>query len=407
MIARYEGRVVLVAGAIPGERVRARVVRTARGVIWADVTEVLAASPDRRVVEHDAACGGQMFRHIDLPRQRQLKSEIVADTFRRVGRLSLESATPVEPSPEHGYRLRARLHVREGRAGFFRAGTHDWCDAAATGQLLPETMPAVERFLAACPDLAAFSAEILLAENVRATERVLHLVGPESRGEARAVETVLPPGITGVTMAARSGSVTLAGSPAVSDTAAELFDDPPPVPLETRWTRHASAFFQGNRFLTGRLVQHVLANAPGDAVLDLYAGVGLFAVALLARGVRVTAVESDSAALADLWANTRPWAAAATVVPAPVEEALAGVQSVPDAIVVDPPRTGLSPEALAGIVAIGCARLVYVSCDPPTLARDTAKLIAAGYRLDGLRAFDLFPNTAHVEVVAVFKRVPA
>src|SRR3990172_2682843 len=138
MLARHEGKVVLLAGAIPGERVRARVERSARGVIWADVTDVIDVSPHRRPAHHDPACGGLDYLHIDYDYQRQLKSEVIADAFRRVGKISLDTATPIAPSREHGYRLRARLHVRDGRAGFFRAGTHVLCDAAATGQLLPE-----------------------------------------------------------------------------------------------------------------------------------------------------------------------------------------------------------------------------------------------------------------------------
>jgi 23S rRNA (uracil1939-C5)-methyltransferase len=255
--------------------------------------------------------------------------------------------------------------------------------------------------LAAYPHLGAACREILLAENIRATERVLHLVARAGAVPPGDAPTGLPPGLTGVTTDASSGTVTLAGAPRVADTAVELFGDAPPVPSETRWARHASAFFQGNRYLTGALVRHVLAFVEGEIVIDLYAGVGLFAVALLARGARVTAVESDAAALADLWANTRPWADTATVVPGTVEEALSSLGPPPaDTIILDPPRTGVSPEAGAAIAALGCPRLIYVSCDPPTLARDAAKLLAAGYRLGSLRAFDLFPNTPHVEVVA-------
>jgi 23S rRNA (uracil1939-C5)-methyltransferase len=405
MIARHEGRIVFVAGAIPGERVRARVERMARGVVWATVIDLIASSPHRRTVDHDSACGGQVYRHIDLPFQRQLKSEIIADALRRVGKVRLGAATPVEASPEAGYRLRARLHVQRGRAGFFRAGTHEWCDAAATGQLLPDTMPAVDRLLAAHPRLGEACREILLAENTRATERVLHLVGRSGPVTVGGPPTELPPGVTGVTTDGSGGTVTLAGTPHVADTAVELFGDAPPVPAETRWVRHASAFFQGNRYLTGALVRHVLDLTPGGIVIDLYAGVGLFTVALLARGARVTAVEGDAAALADLWANTRPWADAITVVPGTVEETRSSLgRASADTVILDPPRTGVSPDALAAVAALRSPRLVYVSCDPPTLARDTAKLIAAGYRLGSLRAFDLFPNTAHVEVVATLDR---
>jgi 23S rRNA (uracil1939-C5)-methyltransferase len=399
MIGRHDGRIVFVAGAIPGERVRARIERSARGVLWAHVVDVMTASPHRRTVDHDATCGGQVFRHIVPAFQRQLKSQIIADAFRRVGKLPLEAETPVETSPEEGYRLRARLHVHHGRAGFYRAGSHELCDAAATGQLLPETMPAVEQLLTH-PIVRHVCEEILIAENVPATERVLHLVGRGGGPVRLEGALVLPRGVTGVTTASRGRSFTLAGASHVEDTAADLFGDPL-LPADTRWVRQPLAFFQGNRYLTGALVRHVLGQTHGEHVLDLYAGVGLFTVALLARGARVTAVEGDPAAVEDLGTNTRPWSESATIVAESVEVALGSIGGgpTPDTIVLDPPRAGLSPEPLADLIAQRCPRLVYVSCDPPTLARDVARFTAAGYRLGAIRAFDLFPNTAHVETV--------
>ena len=144
MLARDGGRIVFVAGAIPGERVRARVERTQRQVVWATAVEMLDASPDRRDPPSDPACGGLAYGHIAYARQRQLKGEIVVDAFRRLGQLRLDPPDVV-PSPESGYRLRARLHVRDRRAGFFLEGTHALCDAAATRQLLPESIAAHSR----------------------------------------------------------------------------------------------------------------------------------------------------------------------------------------------------------------------------------------------------------------------
>jgi tRNA/tmRNA/rRNA uracil-C5-methylase (TrmA/RlmC/RlmD family) len=405
MLARHNGRIVFVSGAIPGERVRARVERAARGAIFAGVVEVHTASPHRRSLEHDPACGGQCYRHIDPAFQRQLKREIVADAFRRLGKVTLEQPVQVEASPETGYRLRARLHVRNGRAGFFRAGTHDLCDAAATAQLRPETMPVVERILREHPELASHCDEVLVAENVAATERVLHL-GTRGGALPRGGPPIaLAPDVTGVTTGAAGRIRPLAGTPHVTDTARELFGTAPPVPAGTAWRRHPAAFFQGNRFLTGSLLRHVLDETPGDRVVDLYAGVGLFAVALLARGASVVAVESDRAALEDLRVNTRPWPETATVQAGAVEAVAASLtDSRPDTVIVDPPRTGLSPQALQGVIALDSPRLIYVSCDPPTLARDAATLIAAGYRLQAIRAFDLFPNTAHVETVVELQK---
>src|SRR5690349_2101754 len=130
MLARVDGRVALVRGGIPGERVVAAVERVQRGVIWADVVKVLDASPDRREPPHPIGCGGSLYAHVRYDRQRQLKAEVIADALRRIGKMTWATAIDVRPSPEHGYRLRARLHVHDRRAGFLIEGTHRLCDAA-------------------------------------------------------------------------------------------------------------------------------------------------------------------------------------------------------------------------------------------------------------------------------------
>src|SRR3977135_4302445 len=118
MLARHKGQVVLVWGAIPGERVRARVERTGKGVLYAETIEVLSASPDRRDASADWRCGGNVLAHVGYPRQLQLKSDIIRDALARIGRMPLADPPPVTASPEQGYRMRARLHVRNGRIGF-------------------------------------------------------------------------------------------------------------------------------------------------------------------------------------------------------------------------------------------------------------------------------------------------
>jgi 23S rRNA (uracil1939-C5)-methyltransferase len=406
MLARHEGRVVLVAGAVPGERVRARVERATRQVVFATVVDVLEASPDRRVPACDPACGGAAYAYITGDRQRALKAEIVADAFRRIGRVTLESPVRVAASGEHGYRLRARLHVRDGRAGFFLEGTHVLCDAGAGGQLRPETMAAIDATLAAVAPRQAGCDAVVVAENVAGTECVIHLEprdGATLGDLARRIDA--PAGVSGLTTAVGTRTVTLAGTGTVTDTADQLFGGQSPISALTCWTRHAPSFFQGNRFLAGALLRRVLDCAVGDGFVDLYAGVGLFAVALAARGSRGLAVEGDRSSGADLEVNAGPWRERLRVVRGPVETAVdLPLDPAPDVVVLDPPRTGLSPDALRGVLAWAAPRVVYVSCDPPTLARDAAKFIQAGYGLLSVEAFDLFPNTPHVEVVATLIR---
>jgi tRNA/tmRNA/rRNA uracil-C5-methylase (TrmA/RlmC/RlmD family) len=173
-----------------------------------------------------------------------------------------------------------------------------------------------------------------------------------------------------------------------------------------QWTlaRNVRSFFQGNRFLLDALVQHVCGQLHRGGVADLYAGVGLFSVAATALGhVPVVAVESDPVAGHDLRANGREWRGLLQTKVTPVEDYLRGQRALSVAtVIVDPPRTGLSRQVLGQLVDRKVARVVYVSCDVATLARDARHWLDAGYRLADVRAFDLFPQTAHIETVAVF-----
>jgi 23S rRNA (uracil1939-C5)-methyltransferase len=403
MLARHDGQVVLVAGAIPGERVSARVDRVARSVAHAETVDVLTASPDRRD-SHDWRCGGRDYAHIAYDRQRDLKAEVVADAFRRLARLPLAQPLEVMGSPEEGYRLRARLHVDGGRLGFFREGTHQVCDAAGTGQLSDgalEWMRAAEQALT--PQLARSLLAVEIAENVPGTERGVHLTvsGPVDR----AAIAPLVDGLVGLSAQSElhGDAVRLAGMPVVTDRLAVRSGEGGPSLVLARDVR---SFFQANRFLLEPLVQHVVGLLLDGTVADLYAGVGLFGLAAAATGhSRVMLVEGDRTSSADLEINALPFMGRARVLRRSVEAALGdgAVRAVTTAIV-DPPRTGLSTAAREGLVRLGPARVVYVSCDVATLARDARALVDGGYRLSEIRAVDLFPATAHVECVAVFDR---
>jgi 23S rRNA (uracil1939-C5)-methyltransferase len=169
--------------------------------------------------------------------------------------------------------------------------------------------------------------------------------------------------------------------------------------------RHVLAFFQGNRFLLSPLVDRVVQQAGReDAVVDLFAGVGLFSIAAAARGARVVAVEGDRVSGEDLENNARSCGGAVETVRQSVEAFTARSRSAPDVVIVDPPRTGMSKEAVAGVIALRARTLIYVSCDVATFARDTRRLLDAGYAVESLTGLDLFPNTPHVETVAVFRR---
>ena len=401
MIARHEGAIVFVAGAIPGEVVEAEVEKVQRGTGWAITRAVIERSPDRvpdaadGTSPSDGGCGGNVLAHITCQRQRTIKAAIIEDAFRRLGRITLDAPVEVVASPVDGYRMRARLHVRNGRIGFFREGTHSLCDAGPTRQLLPATLVVMRALEAALKSLDRDTvSEIELSENLDARERAVHLeLLPNADPSQLAAVTPID-GLTGATCAPPESMRTmdLWGSAMVSD-----------VVSGARLTRHARSFFQGNRFLLQPLVDHVVSHITQGPVLDLYAGVGLFSlVAAHAGHGPVVAVEGDHFSAADLRRNAGA-RDDVNVRGEPVERYLPAATPAAT-VIVDPPRTGLSKEALAGAVALRAPTLIYVSCDIATLAHDARLLLDAGYRVAGVRAFDLFPNTAHVETVIAFAR---
>ena len=395
MIARHEGAIVLVAGAIPGETVDAEIEKVQRGTAWAITRRVLDASPDRVEGAPDGACGGSVLAHVAYDRQRALKAAIIGDTFRRLGRVTLETPVEVTASPVDGYRMRARLHVRGGRIGFFREGTHSLCDARRTRQLRDDSMDviaALERALSAL-DRPTVS-EIELSENIEASDRAVHLELAVDADPSRLATLTKVDGLTGATCAPADHPRTMElwGSPLVTDHVHGAL-----------LARHVRSFFQGNRFLLPALVDHVLGSIEGEKVLDLYAGAGLFSVAAAAAGKGpVMAVEGDRFSAADLKRNASGKNVAVFI--GPVEQFLERPRGTHSTVIVDPPRTGMTKEATAGVIGLRAPRLIYVSCDIATLARDARLLLDAGYRIAGTRAFDLFPNTAHVETVIAFAR---
>jgi 23S rRNA (uracil1939-C5)-methyltransferase len=405
MIARHDGQVLLVAGGIPGERVTARIERVEKRLAFASATRILEPSPDRRDGVPDPLCGGCVYAHIAYPRQVALKAGIIADAFTRIGRIPLEATVSVAASPEIGYRMRARLHVKRDTAGFYREGTHDICDARETRQLSADSMDAIDAALSALGDARADVASLELSENMAADERAIHLdVVPDARTLEPALTRAIDAArLTGCTARGHLGPLVCLGDPGVADPLAALTGNR----VESgRLERQPASFFQANRFLLADLVVTVLdATPPAHRVLDLYAGVGLFSVALAATGYdRITAVEGDRDSAADLTRNAAAYPAAIRVVVGRVEDSLKNQRDIADTVIVDPPRSGISREAMDAIACHGAARIVYVSCDPPTMARDARRLLDGGYRLVSLAGFDLFPNTPHVESVGVFTR---
>lgn len=404
MIARHEGQVIFVCGAIPGERVLARIERVERQLAFGTTVGVLTASPDRREPFVDLLCGGCLYAHVTYPGQLRIKAEVIADAFGRLGRLSLPPFS-VSASPERGYRMRGRLFVQGEETGFYREGSHTLCDAAATAQLTPSAVAVGHAAVRSLRERGIDVASMAIAENLAGDQRALHA---ELQPDGAVDETLLGDvvrlhDLRG--MSARRGTdLHSAGDPAVADPLGALTSGRA-GPGSLR--RHAESFFQANRYILPELVAAVLDAVPGAGdVLDLYAGVGLFSVGLAAAGrEQITAVEGDRSSGRDLRENAREYRSRLQVVRGSVEDYLRSPRRKPaDTLIVDPPRTGMSKAAMQAVAAMGARRVVYVSCDPATMARDARRLVDAGYHLETFRAFDLFPNTPHVESLGVFTR---
>lgn len=403
-LARHDGRVVLVRGAITGEVVRARIQRTGKGgVLFADVVDVVDASPDRIEPVGDPRCGGLAFAHVRYARQLALKREMLADALRRIGRFTDVPAVEVMASPQDDWRLRARLHVADGQVGFFREGTHVLC--APPASQLPSVMrAAAQAVVEVLPGaIRGGIADLVVARSLTSNETAVHV---ELRDQARVPEWQgpLPPGVAGLTVA-RAGRREIGqvvGQP--------VFEEPwsavcgRQVGGTLQW--QPAAFFQANRFVLPFLVQRVLDALRDGPIVDLFAGVGLFGLCADALGhPEVCCVEGDDISGDMLRANAEAGSGRVDVRRMSVEAFVADAAPRLDGatVIVDPPRTGLPPVVCDALCDGSAARIVYVSCDAPTFARDARRLRDAGYALRTLEAFDMFPLTAHLETIAVLE----
>jgi tRNA/tmRNA/rRNA uracil-C5-methylase (TrmA/RlmC/RlmD family) len=390
-VARHEGRVVFVRHALPGERVVVRVTEDRHpGFCRADAVEVLEASPDRveRPCPHSGPglCGGCDWQHVAPAAQRELKAAVVREQLSRLAGLPDVDLTVEElPGGPLRWRSRARFAVdRSGAAGLRRHRSHD----VVVLDDCPITVESGARAVLGQPWPGAGAVDVSVDSTGAVTTTRL-----DRRGHPTSSRVVRPGG--------------------------DLPEEP-----STRAERHAggrdwevegTGFWQVHPAAADALVDAVAGFAqvrPGETVLDLYAGVGLFGGALApAAGAdgRVVCVESDEAACAAADANLAGLPQAEVwqgeVDAEGLGELLAEIGGAPDVVVLDPPRAGAGQAVSRLLAATGARAVVYVACDPAALARDVAAFAGAGYRLAGVRGFDAFPMTAHVECVALL--VPA
>ena len=378
-----DGRVVFVRHAIPGERVRAVVTQTTKTFLRADAVEVVTASTNRVAppcpYAQPGRCGGCDWQHVALPRQRLLKAELVVEQLRHLAGITRDVVVEEVPGDVEGLRWRTRVQFavdRAGRPGLHRHRSHD--------------LELVDACCIATDDVEAVGAERLTWPGAQSVEviaagaqRVVHVTG-------RIAD--LPDVAAGIVVNDRPRRVPHGVRHEVLGRAYEV---------------SAGGFWQVHPGAATVLAQAVLDGLDpqaGDRVVDLYAGVGLFAALL---GVRVggdgsvLALEGDARACADAARNTadQPHVKVRT---AAIDAALVAARvGRPDLLVLDPPRAGAGREVAAAIVDLRPRRVAYVACDPATFARDLRVFLDAGWHLSSLRAFDIFPMTEHVEVVAV------
>jgi 23S rRNA (uracil1939-C5)-methyltransferase len=398
-IARTAEGVGFVDGALPGELVATTLYEMRKRFWRGSLRAVLEPSADRVDGPH-AGCAGCDWAHFAPGPARRAKRELFLETMQRIGKLDpgLFGELPIESSASQ-YRLRARFHVAGGRAGYYAPGTHrvvsaGACEAlsTATRALLPEVEDAIEGGAAAVSEIATL-------ESVDGTKRLLRATVSDDPAAAAKLGEALSLSFEGVRLRSAEGKRLLErGQRALALTVGGR-----------AFSVSVDSFFQGNRFLVETLFGDIAAEArkvgPGPA-LDAFGGVGLFAGALLSAGHAVQSVEADAGAAADAsvtregFEDGGRWEIGEGTLAQFLEEDDRRF----DVVVADPPRSGLGAEVAGELARRAKARLVYVSCDPATLARDLPAILAEGFAIRAAKLYDLFAFTHRVEALVALER---
>jgi len=367
-LAHAGGKTIFVMLAAPGDCLRVRVDGVKGTVAFASIVEVIAAGPQRSEppCPYFGRCGGCDFQQLTYEAQLQAKVEIIRDCLRRIARLDPPETISITPSPEvWRYRSRARWQhdsVRQ-QLGYYELASHRVCDVVECPVVLPEVQAVLSRLRDELRD-GTLPAKVAEVQAVAGDEGV----------------SVQPPINQ---FGASEQSRAISGE---------------------RYRFDADCFFQINHALLEPLITEALRGVlNGEQAVDLYCGVGLFTLPLARRFARVTGVEGNARACRFARRNL----AGANLTNVRIINARAGAWlkreaariAPADFVLLDPPRAGAEPDTLDGIISLHPRHISYVSCDPATLARDLKRLTAAGFKIDSLAAFDLFPQTHHVETV--------
>lgn len=413
-----DGRAIFVPSTAPGDEIEVRVEEDRRDFVRASAVRILTASPVRTdpPCRYFGTCGGCQWQHVAYPAQLDWKRRILEELLARVGKLDgVPVATPIAPLTPWEYRARAQLKVIGGARpcmGFHRRETNRVVDIDHC-PLLDPRLNALLHTMRRMKHPSFFSLfhglrEAWVALGTGTGELLLSLFArAQDRGALRLLFHTLgsvAPGLQGVVL---------------------LEGDPRQAPRVVDWhgarvlheqvgdahfRAGATSFFQVSGLAAAGLTSLVLEGAAltgTERILELYSGVGTFSVPLAKRARELVGIEANAGAAADADENLRlNGCLGARIVQAQVEQGLPGAASdgTWDAVVLDPPRQGCSRSVLDLLASMRAARLIYVSCDPSTLARDLAALVRAGYRCASLQPIDLFPQTFHLECVAVLTR---
>ncbi|MDR3698586.1 MAG: class I SAM-dependent RNA methyltransferase [Candidatus Sulfopaludibacter sp.] len=375
-LARQDGRVVLAPYLLPGERASVQAEREKPGLVRAATRNVIEPSNVRVPAPCPVfgRCGGCHYQHAPYDYQVEAKCAILVEELRRLGKIEPPEEISVVSGEPWGYRNRVQLQVERGRLGYREARSHKLCAIRSCPIASPKINETVAALLAMLADsrwpnfvesLEIFSDEQQVQLNVLETRR------PVSRRFFEWCAETIPGMVPGA------------------------------LDWESRFRVSRNSFFQVNRFLVDKLVETALDfEGGGETALDLYAGVGLFSLALARRFGQVTAVDSGSGAVRDLEFNAQRAGLANVRTERDSTEAyLEKLEAAPDYVLLDPPRAGLGKVTVRRLLELKPRRMTIVACDPATLARDLAALTSGGYRMEKMTMVDLFPQTYHIETV--------
>jgi 23S rRNA (uracil1939-C5)-methyltransferase len=410
---RGRGKAVFVPFVLEGEQVEATAVEEKPGFIRARLDRVIAPAPLRAEppCPYYQRCGGCHYQHTGYEHQLEIKTAVLRENLARFAKLEWTGEIAVHASPPLHYRNRTRLQVRthpEFMLAYFR---HDSRELLPVEEC-PISSELINKAIAGIWDLGRGGH---MPDKVREIE----FFADDDRKHLL-IELYLDvsapgrPGVQGIAL--DSNEIERCEIAMFALSQGRQFREPQlmrpkdadwPVPSLTyaaagaQYRVSAGSFFQTNRFLTDKMVELVTGGRSGKVALDLYAGVGLFAVPLAKNFERVLAVEASPSSVADLKHNAPR---NVRVVQETTDRFLAGSTAPTDLVVVDPPRAGLGEKVTRALLRLSAPRITYVSCDPSTLARDLRGLLAGGYKVEQIHLLDLFPQTFHIETLVQLVR---